>query len=195
MWKPIAAAALTGFVMLGAFTRSNASGPLGIFGIIERVHFYPDEAHAERIQMWGAFSYQACAQYRFEGPLEKALLLPRRGSMTEPQYGYMYFAQPVKAASYQLEQLKREWLYIKSVAGTDQAIGFGSGLCGLVGRRSGPGQPMIYESHGQPGIRVRPASESPMAPAQYPINIGALPLSNDGTQADLVKQLRNALRK
>ena len=35
----------------------KASGPLGIYGIVEKVVFEPNEQAPERIQLWGAFAY------------------------------------------------------------------------------------------------------------------------------------------
>ncbi len=44
------------FVFLMA-PRLIASGPVGIYGIVEKVVFEPNERSPERIQVWGAFAY------------------------------------------------------------------------------------------------------------------------------------------
>ena len=40
-----------------AAARLFASGPIGIYGIVEKVVFEPNERSPERIQVWGAFAY------------------------------------------------------------------------------------------------------------------------------------------
>ena len=35
----------------------TASGPVGIYGLIDKVVFEPTEQNAERVQVWGAFMY------------------------------------------------------------------------------------------------------------------------------------------
>jgi hypothetical protein len=49
--------ALGVFVSLLAVGDLTASGPVGIYGVIERVVFEPDESAAQRIQVWGAFAF------------------------------------------------------------------------------------------------------------------------------------------
>ena len=43
-------------VLLWAVSLS-ASGPVGIYGIIDKVVFEPNEQNAERLQVWGVFAY------------------------------------------------------------------------------------------------------------------------------------------
>ena len=43
--------------ILAGAAHLTASGPLGIYGIVEKVVFEPNEAAPERIQVWGAFTY------------------------------------------------------------------------------------------------------------------------------------------
>jgi hypothetical protein len=50
-------AAIGAFVLLLGAGHPTASGPLGIYGIIEKVVLEPDGAPPERIQLWGAFAY------------------------------------------------------------------------------------------------------------------------------------------
>jgi len=42
---------------------------------------------------------------------------------------------------------------------------------------------------------VRPASEKPAAPAVYQINVGVVKLTEQGSHAAIVKQLKDALRE
>ena len=53
--KPLAAVAVL-IAVLFAAPRLFASGPVGIYGIVERVVFEPSEQAPERIQVWGAFA-------------------------------------------------------------------------------------------------------------------------------------------
>ena len=188
----VASLALAAVVTCGELSGTGASGPLGIFGVIDRIQFYPDEAHAARVQMFGVFVYQACPA---EGIFEMNSI--PRGALTDARRGYMYFALPQRAISDEAlirthEQARREWLSIKSLAGTGQAIGFGSGWCGFTGRG---GSRQVVPDGRHLGIRVRMDSEPLSAPAEYPINIGVVSLNPGGTNADIVQQLEAARGK
>jgi hypothetical protein len=56
----------------------SASGPLGIYGIVERVVFEPDARAPQRIQVWGAFAYSEVAT----------------PALSSVQRGYLYFRLP-----------------------------------------------------------------------------------------------------
>lgn len=171
----------------------NASGPLGIYGIVEKVVFEPDEKAPERIQVWGAFAY---VDLRSE---------PDR-AVSAPQRGYLYLTLPVvlPASKSQVDVIRREWADLKAVAGTGRAVGFGN--WGYSGRFSGlrpdaPSSqpPHIFEASPKGGtltdLRVRPASEAPTAPAGYQTNAGIVRLDADGSHAAIVKQLKDALNQ
>lgn len=49
--------ALTVSVAIAAAATGSASGAIGIYGIVERVVFEPDERTPTRVQVWGAFAY------------------------------------------------------------------------------------------------------------------------------------------
>jgi hypothetical protein len=164
---------------------ASASGPLGVYGIVEKVVFEPDERNPQRVQVWGAFAY---AEHR----------TPRLSPVTR---GYLYFRLPEYGES--PDTVRREWADLKAVAGTGQAVGFGS--WGYIGAfdalrpdaaRSRP--PYILERVPSGGeytdLRVRPASERPSSPAAYQTNTGVVTLSADGSHAALVRQLKDALK-
>jgi hypothetical protein len=164
-----------------------ASGPLGIYGIIERVVFEPDEAHAARVQVWGAFSY-------VDGGSGNPL------ATSNAERGYLYFQLPADAPEARMTQIRREWADLKSVAGTGQAVGFGS--WGYIGafraldpatRSSQP--PYILGGRNQSDVRVRPASEQPVGPAVYQTDSGVVKINATGDRAAVVTALQNALRK
>jgi len=165
------------------------SGPVGIYGIIEKIVFEPNEAVPERLQVWGAFAFVD------GGPA-------RDGAVSPVKRGYLYFKLPGDAAKQ--STVKIEWADLKSVAGTGQAIGFGnwgyigsfSGLESRTPSSSGPPYFLeLYPGGGQQtDVRVRPASEAPATPAVYQTNAGIVKLPEQGSHAQLVKQLKDALK-
>lgn len=103
-----------------------------------------------------------------------------------------------------VEAVRKEWLDLKAVAGTGQAIGFGSwGYIGGFGglqpdtRTSMP--PYILERSPRGGaqtdLRVRPESEAPTLPATYQTNVGIVKLTERGSHAAIVKQLKDSLNQ
>lgn len=163
-----------------------ASGLLGIYGVVEKVVIEPNEAAPERIQVWGAFAY-------VDGADGQGV------TVTPAKRGYMYFRMdPSKA-----DAIRKEWADLKAVAGTGQAIGFGQWF--YIGRFSAlqpearsDAPPYILENSSrnpQTDLRVRPASETPAAPAQYQTNAGIVKLSDTGGHAAIVKQLKDALKR
>lgn len=184
----VACAALLG----AAVVQLGASGPLGIYGIVEKVVFEPNEQDAERIQVWGAFAY-------VDGGVGSSL------TVSAPKRGYLYFrlhnaaAGGIEAVT---KLVRNEWADLKSVAGTGQAVGFGrwgyiGGFGGLEPGVASGNPPYILErSAGNPrtDLRVRPANEPPAAPALYQTDSGVVKLSDTGSHAAIVKQLKALLR-
>jgi hypothetical protein len=161
----------------------SASGPLGIYAIVEKVVFEPSEASPERIQVWGAFSY-------VEGPIPDAVIVVSRA-----QRGYMYFRLPAApdGASWESDAktIRNEWRDLKAVAGTLQAVGFGRWPGGA--RESPPGVILGPALRGhEASFRVRAATEKPESPARYMTNVGVVKLPDHGSHAWVVKQLRDA---
>src|SRR4029450_2698334 len=88
-----------------AYTAIAKGGSIGIYAIVDKVVLEPDEANPERIRIWGT------------------LIVPVRrssGAHQRPQRGYLYYSLPTGRE----EVVKREWLELKSVAGTGRAVGF-----------------------------------------------------------------------
>jgi hypothetical protein len=182
---PIAACFVLGLAVVMT-PLTSASGPLGIYGIIDRVVFEPNGQTPDRVQIWGAFAY-----------VDRG----RTPQLSPATRGYLYFRLPTSGES--AETVRHEWADLKAVAGTGQAVGFGT--WGYIGafedlrpgaRATTP--PFILERrvHGgeQTDLRVRPASESPAAPSAYQTNAGVVRLSATGSHAAIVKQLRAALQ-
>jgi hypothetical protein len=184
--------AVTGLLVAAAHL--TASGPLGIYGIVERVVLEPNEKAPERIQVWGAFAY-------VDGIAGEGL------TVSAAKRGYMYFRLPTSADGFtnhvQEEVIKKEWADLKSVAGTGQAIGFGQwGYIGGFGDlrpdvRSNMPPYILEHAPGNPqtDLRVRPASEAPVLPALYQTNTGIVKLPEAGSHAAIVKQLKDALTR
>ncbi|HET9943803.1 MAG TPA: hypothetical protein VFR05_10695 [Terriglobia bacterium] len=184
-------------VLLGV-VNLQASGPVGVYGIVERVVFEPNERAPGRIQVWGAFAYADGAA----GSL----------NISPAKRGYLYFTVPNRnegtnrvGPSAELA----EWNDLKAVAGTGQAIAFGrwsySGKFAALDPDAGPtiwsaNLPKIFET--PPGgipsmtdMRVRSETERPTSPATYQTNAGIVKLSDQGAYANLVKELRAALKR
>jgi hypothetical protein len=190
--KPIrlVVVALAAFFATSAFPEAR-SGPLGFYGLIERVVFEPNQAAAERVQLWGAFTYV------------NGLPGGRYLGLSTPKRGYLYFKTPEvdsrpDSAAY-VKLVKAEWADLAAVAGTGQAVGFGR--WGYAGAYELPAsfEPGAFERilaiGAAPGLRVRDASEAPAAPAVYLVNTGVVRLSATGAHAELVAALTRALAR
>jgi hypothetical protein len=190
---PILASLL--LLLTAALPASGASGPVGIFGIVEKVVFEPNEAAPERIQIWGAFAY-------VDGNERTAIVA------SPAKRGYLYFKLPSIAANNSTQQeidaAKIEWADLKAVAGTGQAVGFGKwGYIAGFSALSPDAQPVppsvILERMPRGGratdLRVRPATEPPASPATYQPDAGVVKLPDAGNHADIVKELRAALKR
>ena len=180
--------------LLWAAAIANASGPVGIYGVVEKVVVEPNEKSPERIQVWGAFAYVDGGG------------TPDGLTISPAKRGYLYFKLPAVIPGYttqaKADLVLKEWNDLKAVAGSGQAIGFGS--WGYIGSFSGlkpdtrtSMPPYILEWAPRGGattdLRVRPASEPPASPATYQTNAGIVKLSDQGSHAAIVKQLKDAL--
>lgn len=85
----------------------NASGPIAVYALVERVVFEPNADKPQRIRISGVFITAEDRSYY---------------AYSAPQRGYLYFALPDGASELAL----REWADLKSVAGTRQVVGLGS---------------------------------------------------------------------
>lgn len=171
------------------------SGAIGFYGIVQRVVFEPAETNAERLQVWGAFAYVDS-------------LRPTSLTVSPAERGYLYFRVrsdiPGFTSDREIENNRREWADLKAVAGTGQAIGFGSwgyiGSFAVLNPKGVAGPPSyLYERKPNGGaradLRVRPASEPPSGPATYQTETGIVKLSEQGSHAAIVRQLREALKR
>ncbi len=193
MTRRLASAAIVAVAAVAA-PALQASGPLGIYGVVQRVVFEPDARAPERVQVWGAFAY-------VDGQPAGTAASPGSRGHSPVTRGYLYFRLPVFDGS--MDTVRREWADLAAAAGTGDAVGFGA--WGYIGRferlrpDARPGDaPSILERRpmggAQTDLRVRPASEPPANPAAYQTNAGVVRLRADGSHAAIVKQLMDALR-
>ena len=177
-----------------AVVHVRASGPVGIYGIIERVVFEPDETSPERVQLWGAFAYVDGA------PAGSSTL-----TTSSAARGYLYFRLPTLYPEFpdQTATIRAEWRDLKSVAGTGTGVGFGRwgyiGGFGALRPDARPGAPSVILSRRPSGgdatdLRVRPPSEAPATPAVYETNTGVVKLT-DASHAAILERLRTALAR
>ena len=140
----------------------RASGPLGVYAIVDKVVFEPNETAPQRVQIWGVFMHTT----------ETTNMNP---ALSPAERGYVYYSLP--GPREQADTARKEWNDLKTVAGTGQAVGFGSGFFAAT------------------ETRVHTAAEKAATPSPYHLNMGVVKLSDTGTQAALVKQLKDAARK
>jgi len=86
---------------------AEASGPIGVYALVNKVTFEPAGDQPQRIRISGVFLTADQGN---------------PGAYSEPQAGYLYLALPRGNEEVAL----REWNDLKSVAGSRQVVGFGS---------------------------------------------------------------------
>src|SRR5213592_2762368 len=86
--------------------RALASDPVGIYALVDKVVFEPNETNPERVQIWGAFAIAEGYGYTYKNA----------------ERGYLYY----KANSEKPTACRNEWTDLKAVAGTGQIVAFGS---------------------------------------------------------------------
>jgi len=83
------------------------SDPVGIYALVDKVVFEPNEQAPERVQVWGVFALAKKND---------------RNLYESPVRGYLYFSlQKGKE-----DTCRREWADLKSIAGTGQCVAFSS---------------------------------------------------------------------
>jgi hypothetical protein len=163
-----------------ASTVATASGPIGIYGVIERVVFEPNDTSPERVQIFGAFAL-------VDGGLQKP------GTATDVQRGYLYVRLPDAYTGLKPEVVRKEWSDLKAVAGTGQAVGFGS--FSYIGLFQAVRADRPYDNLNDFYPHVRPAAEAPSKPQQYYTEAGIVKLMETGSHAELVKKLKAAIAR
>jgi hypothetical protein len=88
---------------------AHASGPIGVYALVDKVTFEPSAENPERIRISGVFIVA-------EDTPDNSTVY------SAPQRGYLYLRLPKGNE----ELARREWADLKSVAGTRQVVGLGS---------------------------------------------------------------------
>ncbi|PYK57295.1 MAG: hypothetical protein DME21_17635 [Verrucomicrobia bacterium] len=99
------AALLVALLSVGA-ARALASDPVGVYALVDKVVFEPNETNPERVQIRGAFAIAEGYGYTYK----------------KAERGYLYYkVNPDKPKA-----CRNEWADLKAVAGTGQIVAFGS---------------------------------------------------------------------
>lgn len=171
--------------MLVLCSNAAASGPAGVFAMVDKVVFEPSEAAAERIQIWGAFSF---IQGEFNQPV---LRNDSNLIAAEPERGVLYFTMPAGASESQKAAIRKEWADMKAVAGRNEAIAFGEWY--FSGAFNRAGQNRIITGGQQ--VKVESALSPDAKPAPYTVNAGITKLPATGNRAAIIQKLQAALKK
>jgi hypothetical protein len=103
--RTIVALALAGVCAAGT-ARLDASDPIGLYAVIDKVVVEPAQGQPQRIQVWGVFSLADTRNNDDYGTAEK---------------GYLYYSCPAG----QETTCRNEWADLQSVAGKGVGVGFG----------------------------------------------------------------------
>jgi hypothetical protein len=185
---------LTALILSIATSTLLASGPVGIYAVVSKVVFEPNDKAAERLQIWGAFTL-------VDGGTGSG------GKTLKPQRGYLYFVLPSTSENANRREIAlKEWADFKAIAGTNQAVAFGRfGYIGafadeLISRPAGM-PPYVLMDGIAPNFNIaraknpiRSEAATPASPDPYPLNMGLTKLSSTGILADVVNQLQRALK-
>jgi hypothetical protein len=174
---------LIGLAILTVCGTLAASGPAGVYAIVERVIIEPSAQSPERVQVWGAFAFVA-------GGLQRPV------GITTPKRGYIYFTVPPGLSDVEKQTILKEWSDLNAVAGRGQAIAFGDyrfpGAFGddtpIYGTTRGTG-PRSFE------VRVQPESRKPTDPIPYVTGTGIVRLPATGSHSAAVQQLKDSLKR
>lgn len=181
----------------------SASGRTSVFAVIEKVVFEPNEANADRIQLWGAFAFVdgggAVMSLAESVKARQAAGSGATAMTSSPLRGYMYFSLPSTASVEQIKVVRTEWSDLKKLTGTGEAVAFGQwmymGVFTQGGPTSGVYASVQVDERSYRGIPVAVLDEVPPTyePIPYLTNMGLMKLSADGSHAEIVKKLRAAL--
>jgi hypothetical protein len=124
---------------------AQASGPIAVYALVDKVTFEPNADKPERIRIDGVFITAAERTDRYSGP----------------QRGYIYFTLPAQNSDIAL----REWSDLKAVAGKRQVLGLGSSWFGEARVRKADEEPKSPDQYILGNGMVRVNAEQPRAKA------------------------------
>jgi hypothetical protein len=130
-------------------TLVHASGPIGIYALVDKVTFEPNAENPERIRISGVF-------------IASELRKPDNETLySAPQRGYLYLALPQENP----ELARREWADLKSTAGTRQVVGLGSSWSSSIRVRKPDEPAKTPDTHPLSNGLVKINSDQPRAQA------------------------------
>jgi hypothetical protein len=95
------------FAAVAGAAAAQASDPVAVYALVDKVVMEPNADKPEQIQIWGVFSTAK----------------PNDRNLYEtPQRGYLYFKLP----STKEDLARNEWADFKSIAGKREVVGFGN---------------------------------------------------------------------
>jgi hypothetical protein len=143
------------------------NGNIGIYGIVDKVVFEPDESAPERVQIWGLFVVPV--------PISSGLY-------KAPQRGVLCFRLPTDRK----EIAKKEWTELRRLAGSGQILGFTQYWV------PNPGDP---QGNPHTSLVVHVQHDVPIGSADpYPLGIGVLTI-DEHKQADYERQIITQLKQ
>jgi hypothetical protein len=142
---------------------TQASGPVAVYALVDKVTFEPNADHPDRIQISGTFILSSVP----DGCGSASN--PCSTTYSSPQSGYLYCSLPDQRS----DQALHEWADVKSVAGTRQVVGFGGGWF-------------------RNDLKVRKTGEKPDSPQPWPVNNnGVMRVSAEHPQAKALLDFNN----
>jgi hypothetical protein len=144
------------------------NGNIGIYGIVDKVVFEPDENAPERIQIWGLFVVPV--------PISS-------GMYRNPQRGILYFSLPPDKKKIAI----KEWAELKKRAGSGQILGFTEYWV-----------PNPNDPQGNPhtSLVVHVHEDVPLGPPDpYPLGIGVLKIDEhkpEDYERKIITQLKES---
>jgi hypothetical protein len=144
------------------------NGNIGIYGIVDKVVFEPDESSPERIQIRGLFVVPI--------PISSGLY-------KAPQRGVLYFSIPPDRK----EIAGKEWVELKRLAGSGQILGFAAYWV-----------PNPSDPQGNPhtSLVVHVHKNGPLGlPDAYPLGIGVLRIDEGHRPGDYERHIITELQE
>lgn len=114
-------------VIAGTGIVVQASDRTGVYAVVDKVVFEPNDQNPERIQIWGAFAVATRND---------------RDNYDAVQRGYLYFT-----ADRSSTMTRAEWNDLRAVAGTKRIVGFSSRFGQTVRVRAGTDTPATPDTY------------------------------------------------
>ena len=144
------------------------NGNIGIYGIVDKVVFEPDESAPERIRIWGLFAVPV--------PISS-------GMYRAPRRGILYFSLPPDRE----KSVRKEWVEPKRLAGSGQILGFTEYWVPNPSDPQGnPHTSLVVHVHKNVALGL---------PDAYPLGIGVLRIDGGHKPADYERQIITELKE